>query len=503
MGGETGTLKQQVARGTAWNGVASTCEMVVGLGTSVLLMRLLAPRDFGLVAAAAVFTHLAHVIEEGGLGSALVQHKDERHLYGSGLIGNLGLVLVTGVAVLALAHPIAILYGEPRLAAIVCWLAVGLVIAGIGLVPQAFLIREMRFRTLAIISTTSTIVAAAVALTLAWRGAGVWALIAQILVKDLTRACMSWTCFPWSQLRGWSWRTCCALLAYGYKAVTAGLVGRVGDSGIRFVMAKLLGTEALGIFAAAWRLVAIPLQALSGPLASAAFPALCRRQADRESLARGYLQMVVMQCMVIGPVTVLLGVSAGHIVPLLTSDRWLAAVPIVHVLAVTALFACAFGASYLVFLAVGKPEYRLFYMLVRTPAIIAGVVGGASWGVVGAAMGLLLGEIVAIPIQLYLLTRVVPISIRGYGWALARPMVILGILVSVSVGILYCAALWGLGDGTSIALVTVCAGICYWLSVRFFLPGAFTDLINILPSDRLREIMVVLTGPSEVKRMVD
>lgn len=498
----TATLKQQVARGTAWNGVASACEMGLSLGTSVLLMRLLVPRDFGLLAAASVFVGLAQVIGGGGLGTAVIQRRDQACLYGSALFGNMIVLTATGFILFMASGPIAAVYGEPRLKGIVLWLAGGMVVAGSAIVPQAFLRREMRFRPLALISVVSNLGGAVAALTAAWVGAGVWALVVQVLARHSLRAAASWLCFPLSALKGASWRTTRSLLAYGYKAAASSLLSKMGFSSARFVIARFLGTGALGLYAAAWRLVALPLQTISGPVAGAAFPALCKKQDAKESLAHGYLQMVAIQCIFIGPPTVIIGVTAHDLVPFLAGDRWVAVVPVARVLAAMALAVCAFGTSYLVFLAVGKPEFRILYLSVRTTAVFVGAALGATWGLVGAAAGMLIGEALVLPLQLYLLRRALPMRISDYFLALARPAAALGILALASVTTMYCAAVLGLGRAATLSLTVLVCIVIYSTSIRFLCSSSLIEVIKLLPSRRTRVFAAAICLPAAARCQV-
>ncbi|MEJ1972970.1 MAG: oligosaccharide flippase family protein [Lacunisphaera sp.] len=149
----------------------------VNLGVSMALARLIVPEDFGIFAMAGTFTGLLFLFKDAGMESALVSHGalTDAELAALASLNCLhGLLLALGCAALgpALAH----LYGEPKLATALLLPATGFLFYGLDVQPGTQLLRTQRFRTHAAIETAAMLAGLIVALWLAWRGAGHWAL---------------------------------------------------------------------------------------------------------------------------------------------------------------------------------------------------------------------------------------------------------------------------------------------------------------------------------------
>ena len=183
---------QSDLRGRSVRGGSAQCH-VAGRAVShssratVVLARLLTPADFGLVAMVSTVTGLGQAFADLGLSEATIQRKEISHNQVSALFWinaaiGLGLMPIT----LTLAPVLARFYREPRLINITLLVSLTFLFGGLRVQPDAILKRQMRFSALAIRDITSYAVAVPIAIFMAWRGAGYWALVALPLIVNLT-----------------------------------------------------------------------------------------------------------------------------------------------------------------------------------------------------------------------------------------------------------------------------------------------------------------------------
>jgi len=203
-GVERGSLTAKVRSGVLWNLAGQVAQQVLRIGFSVLLARLLTPREFGLMGMVGVFTGFAGIFIELGLGQAIIQRK---HLTPHHLSTALSLSLVSagGLCMLFFSASglIALIYNEPSLKPLVQVLSFQFLLSATGLVHGALLRREMRFKDLAFIETAAFVAGSSVAVAAACLGAGVWSLVLNSLAYTggLSKTCGRTASTLWDSMR--------------------------------------------------------------------------------------------------------------------------------------------------------------------------------------------------------------------------------------------------------------------------------------------------------------
>src|SRR5437762_8688077 len=192
------SLKSRVVRGVFWTSMDSWGRQVLAFVLYAALARLVGPESFGLVALGVVYVAFVEIFVTQGFGTALVQRKtlEDGHLNSAFWISLIMAAALT-LATVLLAERVAIIFAEPRLAELLRWLSVSLVLMGLSAVPQAALTREMAFRALAVRSLLATLTGGVVGLAMAWQGFGVWSLVEQQLSGAAAGVIVLWWATTW------------------------------------------------------------------------------------------------------------------------------------------------------------------------------------------------------------------------------------------------------------------------------------------------------------------
>ena len=185
MAFEGGSFKHSVLRGVFWQGTGTIIGQVISAVSMIVVVRLLSPSDYGLMAMAVGFLSLLTVISELGIAGGLIQAKElterqVRQIFGwilsTGLIGFLFCY--------AVAPWVAQFYSAPDLVAILRVLSISMLLQVLYLIPRAMFIREMNFKVKAQIETLAVFGNALLTLALAWNEFGVWSLVWSQLAMD-------------------------------------------------------------------------------------------------------------------------------------------------------------------------------------------------------------------------------------------------------------------------------------------------------------------------------
>lgn len=381
-------LSQRAARGTAASLLAQVVRFVLQFGSVLVLARLLVPADFGLVAMVTAVIGIAEIFRDFGLSAAAIQAPELSRAQRANLFwANTALGAVCAVVAVALTPALVALYDEPRLGSVVPALAGIFVLSGINSQYRASLTRDMRFGVLAASDVAAQAAAAAVAIGLAWLGAGLWALVAQQIVVAIASLVINVVNARW--LPGWPVR---GVPIRGFVKYGSGFLGAqslmYATSNVDAVLVGAVwGKVELGLYSRAYQLLMVPLNQVNAPLTRVALSVLSRIQEDKARFAHyvGRAQLVVCYVTMLG-----LAVAAALAEPLvvvLFGAGWEGVAPIFTLLAIGGIFRAASAVAYWTYLATALTGALFRLQLWTRPLMVGVIAAGTPWGGRGVAAG--------------------------------------------------------------------------------------------------------------------
>ena len=192
---------------------------------SIILARLIAPEYYGKIALITVFTAILQVFVDSGLGNALIQKKDVDNLdFSTVFFTNILFCLVLYAILFFLAPLIAKFYSDNQFTILVRVLGLTLIISGVKNVLQAYVARNMIFKKFFFATLFGTVVSAVVGVCLAYKGLGVWALIAQQLINLFIDTVVLWIIVPWKTVFQFSFERLKKLFSFGWKILLVDLL---------------------------------------------------------------------------------------------------------------------------------------------------------------------------------------------------------------------------------------------------------------------------------------
>jgi PST family polysaccharide transporter len=448
-------LRSRSVRGATALAVGTGGETALRLVSIVILARLLLPEEFGLVAMVTALTAAAGTLSQLGLSTPTVQRREIGH----GEVTNLfwiGIGLGAAFAGLfaLLAWPIAQFYSEPRLVAITLFLSTTFLVGGVSVQHEALLIRTMRQPRAAVVRLVATLVSIGVAVTLAWTGAGAWALVCQELVRTVMVSAGFWVACPWRPGPPDRRHDVRELVRFGAHMTLTQLLYVVGSGLDKLLIGRLFGAGTLGLYRQAQQLVQVPIEQLNAPIASVAQPGLSILQDDPERYRRYYRRIVGLVGMLTMPVAVFAMVFAEPLTVLVLGPGWAEATPFFLIFAAAALIRPVLGTTVPVLVSRGRSLQLLWMVTVSQVAYIGLVCAGAFWGAKGVALAYVVTPVVLLIPNVWWAFRGSPVQIRDFIIALLRSSVAVAFMAAsllvyrqwlpVQGGVaLVCAALFG------------------------------------------------------------
>jgi O-antigen/teichoic acid export membrane protein len=380
-------LKQKTIQGGLARLLAQGANFALRVGSLMILARLLGPEDYGLVGMVAAFTGVLSLFRDFGLSSAAIQRAEvtEEQISTLFWINLLVGVLLTLLTV-AMAPAIAAFYHQPRLVAVSAVMALGFLFNAGGIQHSVLLQRQMRFTTMAVISTVSLAVGTIVGIAGAKAGYGYWALVAMTITSPFVATIGFWMAAAWIPGRPRRRAGIRSMMHFGGALTLNSLLAYLAYNAEKILIGRYWGADAIGIYGRAYQLINIPTDNLNTAIGEVAFSALSRLQHDLERLKSYFLKGYSLVLGLTIPITIACALFPDDIIRVLLGSKWVEAAPIFRLLAPTILiFGIINPLGWLLF-SLGMVGRSLRMALVFTPLIIAGYACGLPYGPKGVAL---------------------------------------------------------------------------------------------------------------------
>lgn len=365
-------------------------EMVVFFASTMLLARLLTPRDFGILAMVSPVLWILMQFGDLGLASAALQERDLDVGRASVLLfANLLAGSILGTAFFASSGLIGSFYGEPDAARAAAVLSLVFFVSGGSAVQIALLRRSFRYNLLICAQAAAAVASFLIAVIVAQHGGGYWALVARAVAEPLVLAILVWVLAPWRPCRPrWQPETK-RLLRYGAYYAASSSLNAGGRQIDHVLIGWRQGSVELGQYALAYRLFYLPVQLIAWPLGHVMIPTLSRLRDDPERLVAWYVAALRWVSFVAFSFFLTVAVCAPDLVAVIAGPQWGRAGAILSVLApVGAIQGCTAIAEWLL-QAHGRSDRAFRLASVTTASYAVSFSCGLLWGATGVACGLL------------------------------------------------------------------------------------------------------------------
>ena len=416
-------FRQKVLSGLYWTGAARLLGQIWSWAITIVVIRLLSPADYGLLAMATVFVEFFGMMAQFGVGTALVQAAeiDERKLrqmFGFAIVVNVGLF----AAMYFGAPLVAVFFEEPRLVEIVRVLAVPFLVGIFAMIPEVQLSRKLDYKTLSLIGLTSAIAASLTTLVLALMGAGVWSLVWGSLVAAGWSTVSLNLVSPFLKWPEFSYRGTRALMLFGGNVTIARILWFWYSQADIIIAGKLLGKELLGTYSVSMHLANLPATKLSTIINQVSFPAFARIQRDRERYASSFLLVVRLLSFVVFPVLWGMSSIAPELVQVLLGEKWLAATVPLQLLALIMpvhMFAPFMNTAAD---AMGRADISTKQVFIASLVMPVAFIIGSQWGLIGLALAWVIAFPVVFAAAMMLFLPVIGLRASDLLGAMAPPV---------------------------------------------------------------------------------
>jgi lipopolysaccharide exporter len=450
------TLSQRVVRGGFWVFALRIADRLFQLIRTIVLARVLAPSDFGLMGIALLAISALETFSQTGYQAALIQKKEniEDYLDTAWTVSALRGFFLFSILYLAAPY-IALFFVTPAATPIMRAIGVSMLLNGLTNIGVVYFRKELEFNKQFVYQLSGTVADLVVATTAALLLRSVWALVFGLMAGSFTRFVASYLIHPYRPRLNFDLGQSMELFDFGIWMLGSSIVVFLAIHGDDAFVGKALGVSALGFYQMAFRFANLPGSEI-GVLSRVAFPAYSKLQDNIPKLKGAYLKMVRFVTFLAIPLAGGIFALGPQLTQIFLGDKWMPMVPALRILAISAMVRQTVGTGGALFYAVGRPDMDFKMNLARVITLAVTIYPLTMvWETSGTSLAVLLAICACIPIWIIGSTREIKIRARHYLRTLLLPLLgtvimsmvifilgialdqsqLMGFLISVLVGI--------------------------------------------------------------------
>ena len=470
------SLRRQVIGGFFWKFGERILAQGISFVVSVVLARLIAPAECGVSALTWIFIALANVFVVSGFATALIQNKDATDDdFSTNFYCSLAVSLVLYAALFAAAPAIAGFYGIPQLSLVLQVMGLRIPVSSYSAIQHAWVERHMAFRNYFFSTLFGTLLSGVVGVAMAFRGFGVWALVAQYFTNTLVDiAVLSFT-VPWRPRLVFSAPSAKQMMSFGWKVLAADLSGTFFDQMRSLLVGKFYTPADLAFYNKGKSLPDLLTSNVGSTVMTVLFPAIANINDDRARVKAVLRKSVALSAYVLFPCLFGLAATAHSLVLTLYTAKWEASVPFIRILAISSAISLIGHVSLQSIKVIGRSDVLLKLEFFKKPVYVVLLLLGVKMGVLAIAWTMLAYSVYGAFVNARQLK-----TLLGYGYREQASDLISPVALSVAMASVVCLFyLIRVGDAMTLAIQVPVGAIFYMAASVVSKNRLFAELVDM------------------------
>ena len=473
-------MKERVARGVAWSIAEKIGTTLLQTGVSIVVLRLLMPDDFGVVAILTAFAAVAATVVDSGFSQALIRKAEPSDEdYRSVFLFNIGVSAVLYGLLAGLSPLVAEYYDMPVLEQVAPVFFLLLPANALCVIQHTIFTRRFRFALLSKVTFAASFVSGCAAVLLALAGCGVWSLVAQRVLQMAVRALLLWRLSDWRPRRrgGPAFVSLREMAPFSFSLLATDLISALYNKIPQLCIGKLWPADTLGYFDQALKLKDLPATSVMTAVQGVTYPAFSKIAADGRKFAESFRQVTMVVAYAMFPAMLGLSAAAHDLFAVLLGEKWMPTVPYFEAVCLAGLFYPVAMVAYNVMKTgcSGRTIVRLeiFKKCIMTVILVVTI----PRSVQAVVWGLVLFAACEMAVNVGAALRAVPLS----GWRLARTLLPVALISGVMYGVVRAVAGAPIEPVGLRLLLEIAGGAgAYLLLSLLFRPEAFSEMLSIV-----------------------
>jgi O-antigen/teichoic acid export membrane protein len=458
------SLKQDAKFSIKWSSISQIVRQVMQLSTTTVLARFLSPEDFGLVGMANIATGFITLFSDLGTSAVIIQRKEVSDSLLSTLFWVNGVFGFLASLILLLCAPlVAIFYQEPRVTEVLRVLALTFIISGFSIAHKAILEKNLAFNVLAKIEIITVFFASIVGISSAFMGFGVWSLVTQTLTIIATTSIILWITSKWKPQFIFCFNDLKEVSSFSLNLTGFSILNYFVRNADYILIGKFLGTQDLGYYTLAYRLMLYPLQNISAVIGRVMFPVLSKIQDDNAKFRSVYLKAIATISVITFPLMSGLCVLAEPFILTLFGQQWRPVITLVMILSVLGIAQSIATTVGIIYQVKGRTDWMFRWGIATGFLAIIAFVIGLHWGIIGVATAYMIFIVVVTYPGFAIPFRLIQLPMSDLGLVVWRPLLASLLMIIVILGIKFLLPTF-LASGWVLAILASVGCMAYLLA---------------------------------------
>lgn len=355
-----------VMKNFLWRFAERSGAQIVTFIVSIILARLLSPKDYGTIALVTVFLAIMQVFVDSGLGSALIQKKNADDLdFSSVFIFNFIICIILYILMFFAAPLIAKFYDDKNLVAIIRVISITILISGVKGIQQAYVSRNMLFKKFFFSTIGGTVFSAFLGIFMAYKGFGVWAIVAQQLSNTAIDTLILWITVEWRPKFIFSWKRLKSLLSFGWKLLISALLDTTYNNLRNLIIGKLYSPADLAFYNQGDKFPKVIITNINASIDSVLLPTMSREQDNKDKVKSMTRRAIKTSTYLMAPMMMGLAFCSDNIVRLVLTEKWMECVPYLRIFCITYMFWPLHTANLNAINALGRSDWFLRLEIIK------------------------------------------------------------------------------------------------------------------------------------------
>ena len=386
--------------GFFWKFNEQIASQLVSFIVSIVLARILTPKDYGIVSLVNVFIVIANVFVTSGLSAALIQKKDATQLDFSTIFH---CSLIFSFVIYGIIYLCAPLIGDFYRNKVLIWVvrvfALQLPLSSFNSIQQAYVSRHMAFRKIFVSTTIATILSGILGIIFALNNFGVWALVFQTILSTVFQTLVLFLEIPWRPKLEFSFESAKELIGYGWKVFGASFLGTFFNELRNLIIGRFYSPADLAYYNRGSRMPDLVANNIDSTITSVLFPVLSKHSDDYSKLKSMIRRSIRTSTFIIMPLMFGLAVAAKPVTQILLTNKWLPSVPFMQCLCISGAFGSISNANMQVIKASGRSDILLKLELIKKPLYLIFLIVSIKINVLAVAISMAIYNIVGMLIN--------------------------------------------------------------------------------------------------------
>lgn len=409
----TETLKSKTIYGIIWSAADNLSKQGIQFIISIIIARILAPSDYGLIGMLTIFIAIAQTIVDSGFGTALIQKKNPTQVdYSTVFYFNILVGIILYWILFFSAPLIAGFYQQPKLTNLTRFMGLNIVINSFSLVQANIFIKQIDFKITTKIGIASVLFSGLAGIYLAYKGFGVWSLAIQQIIWALINSLLLWIFSRWRPVFMFSLTSLKTMFAFGSRLLASGILNVIFTNIYNLIIGKAFSANQLGIYTQAQKIQNLPSNFINLTVSRVTFPVFASIQDDNYRLKQGYRKTIKSIVFILFPIMMGLGVIAEPLVKILLTEKWLPSVTILQLLCIVGLTYPLSSVNLNILKVKGRSDTFLRLEVVKKLLVILSIALSVPFGLLAVVISQVIISLVGYFLNMYFSGKLIDFSVR-------------------------------------------------------------------------------------------